>query len=82
MMTRPDDIDERCARCSRPGSPESDVPANDSLYWEVFTRGDEESFWVCPDCITPEEQQATDEDDMALGNACRPQPRKGVSFTP
>jgi uncharacterized protein with PIN domain len=64
-MTSSDD--DRCARCGRPGSPDSDNPANYSIEWEVFTRGDE-SFWVCPDCITGAERQAIDEDEMAFAD--------------
>jgi DNA-directed RNA polymerase subunit RPC12/RpoP len=61
---------ESCARCGRP------VPSDDDdehLSWEV-TADDNAAdgcAWICPDCITPEEQQAIDEADIELGNEVR-----------
>jgi hypothetical protein len=52
----PIDIDTHCARCLRPAPGEGDVGD-----WEFF-----DEVIVCPDCITPAEQQAMDEDGMAM----------------
>lgn len=54
-MTEP--IDTHCARCLRPAPGEDDT----DLYWECL-----DEVIVCPDCITPAEQQAMDEDGMAM----------------
>jgi hypothetical protein len=50
---------ERCYRCAKP------VPAlDDPEYcdWEADVDGDP----ICPDCVMPAEQQATDEADMDM----------------
>jgi hypothetical protein len=66
-------IDEsHCARCLRvPGpqdvgyQPGDDTPPAD---WEVLTDSDGEVIGVvCPECLTPAERQALDEDAMDLG---------------
>jgi hypothetical protein len=59
------DTPECCVRCGRL------VPSDDGdarLDWEATAYG---SAWICPDCITPEEQQAIDEADIELGNEVR-----------
>jgi hypothetical protein len=54
-------MSKHCARCLKL-LPEGDTD------WEVLTDADGEVVGViCEDCITPEEQQATDEDEMAVG---------------
>ncbi len=67
-------IDEsHCARCLRiPGpqdlgyEPDDDTPPVDC---EVLTDPYGEAVGViCPDCITPEEQQAIDEDTMDMAD--------------
>lgn len=59
----------RCLRVPRPGDlgyrPGEDTPPLD---WEVLTdSAGEVTGVICPDCITPEEQQAVDEDTMDPG---------------
>lgn len=57
-------IDSHCARCLRP-APQDDDPA--STDWEALTVGEGGGeLIVCPDYITPEEQQAMDEAAMAV----------------
>ncbi|MFI0484908.1 hypothetical protein [Actinomadura sp. 9N215] len=54
-----------CARCLR------EVPAQDSdefLEWEALGDGTQV---VCPDCLKPQEQQAIDEDAMAMAAKVR-----------
>jgi uncharacterized metal-binding protein YceD (DUF177 family) len=60
-----DPLDAYCARCLRPNPDPEDggLPID----WEVLVDADGEVLGViCEDCITPEEQQATDAADMAL----------------
>jgi hypothetical protein len=45
---------DRCARC---GTPEPDTEAPEYIYWESLP----DCSPVCPDCVTPAEQQAADE---------------------
>lgn len=55
----------RCARCRRV------APAQDSdafLEWEALGDGGQV---ICPDCVTPAEQQAMDEDIMAMADKVR-----------
>lgn len=59
-------IETHCARCLRP------APAADStafLEWEVV---DDDDVVICPECITPEEQQAMDQELMALADKADP----------
>ena len=49
-------IDTHCARCMRV------IPEDSTVEWETLG----EDLVVCSDCITPAEQQAMDEDDMAM----------------
>jgi hypothetical protein len=49
--------DERCARCDKPAPDDSSISE-----WEAFGASGE--GWLCPDCITPEEQRAMDDTDM------------------
>jgi Zn-finger protein len=63
---------DNCARCLCP-APHDDDPA--SIDWEVGEDGGELS--VCPDCITPEEQQAMDEVGMALTDELNPRDARG-----
>ena len=61
-MTDEPPIESHCARCLRPNpAPEGDYPDD----WAVLGSSDFTGI-ICPDCITPEEQQAMDEADMAL----------------
>jgi hypothetical protein len=54
-----DMIDENCCRCQKPID-ESGLPTSEAL-----TNEDGEVIGViCEDCITPEEQQTIDEEDM------------------
>jgi len=55
---------ETCARCGRP-SP--DVISGEYIEWIPY--GDEQM--LCPDCITPYEQQEIDEDDMNFVDGLR-----------
>jgi hypothetical protein len=48
---------ETCGRCGR----EVSIDADEFIYGEAI--GEE---WICESCVTPEEQQAADEDDMAI----------------
>jgi hypothetical protein len=72
-------IDEsHCARCLRvPGPKDFDYqPGDDTppVSWEVLSGSDGEVIGVmCPDCITPEEQQAIDEDAMDTMNLITPE---------
>jgi hypothetical protein len=50
-----------CVRCQRPAPAEDDP---DFLHWEVLDDVD----MVCPECETPEEKQAIDEEDMRLAD--------------
>lgn len=60
------DDNECCARCQRP-APDEDDQSLVALEWETLVNSDGDvTGVVCPDCITPEEQQATDEADMAI----------------
>jgi hypothetical protein len=60
-------LDSHCARCLRPApSPDDD----EFGYWEAL--GDEGQLALCPDCITPEEQQAMDEAIMDLMDQADP----------
>jgi hypothetical protein len=65
MEDLPDE--SHCARCRRPNPDAEDGGMPD--YWEVLVDGDGEVVGViCEDCITPEEQQATDEDMFELAD--------------
>jgi hypothetical protein len=55
-------IESHCARCLRPNPDADEGMPND---WEVLVEAVGVSV-ICEDCITPEEQQAMDEADMAL----------------
>jgi hypothetical protein len=67
MVDDPGPLDSHCARCLRPApSPDDD----EFIYWEAF--GDEGKLSLCPDCITPEEQQAMDEVIMDLMDQADP----------
>jgi hypothetical protein len=46
-------VSDRCARC---GTPEPDIQTPEYLWWETL----KDCSPVCPDCITPAEQQAAD----------------------
>jgi hypothetical protein len=50
-----------CVRCQRPAPAEDDP---DFLHWEVLDDVD----MVCPECETPEEKQAVDEEDVRLAD--------------
>ena len=50
-----------CIHCQRPAPAEDDP---DFLHWEVL----DDSDMVCPDCETPEEKQAIDDEDMRLAD--------------
>jgi len=50
-----------CVRCQRPAPPEDDP---DFLHWEVLDDVD----MVCPECETPEEKRAIDEEDIRLAD--------------
>ncbi len=50
-------LDSHCARCMTPAPP---VESDSDLYWEAYTV-DDAVYVLCPDCITPEEQQQMDE---------------------
>lgn len=57
---------KRCARCLRTETPPQDSDA--FMEWEVLEDG---TKVICPDCVTPAEQQAADEDAMALAEKVR-----------
>jgi hypothetical protein len=60
-------IESHCARCLRQAPDLKNDRNLDALEWEPLVNADGDVLGViCPDCITPEEQQAMDEDDMAL----------------
>jgi hypothetical protein len=62
-------IESHCARCLRPAPPEDDQSFTD---WEALAYdADEVLGVVCPDCITPEEQQAMDEADEEMDEQIR-----------
>jgi hypothetical protein len=50
-----------CVRCQRPAPAEDDP---DFLHWEVLDDVD----MVCPECETPQEKRAIDEEDMRLAD--------------
>lgn len=54
---------EMCARCGRRVS----VDASESVEWEALSddRGNDLGT-ICPDCVTPAEQQAMDDADMGM----------------
>ena len=62
-----------CARCQRPAPAEDDP---DFLHWEVL----DDTDMVCPDCETPEEKQAIDEEDMRLADEPDDSPHKPGSI--
>ena len=62
-----------CVRCQRPAPAEDDP---DFLHWEVL----DDSDMVCPDCETPEEKQAIDEEDMRLADELDDSPHKTGSI--
>lgn len=59
-------IESHYARCLRPAR-QIDDPEDDD--WE--TLGPEGTLLICPDCITPEEQQSMDDRDMELADELR-----------
>ena len=62
-----------CAHCQRPAPAEDDP---DFLHWEVL----DDTDMVCPDCETPEEKQAIDEEDMRLADQLDDSPHKPGSI--
>jgi hypothetical protein len=70
-------IGSHCARCLR-ANPDPD-PVGDSLPWdwEYLNADGEPVGVVCPDCITPEEQQAMDNDMWELEQRLRPRDERG-----
>lgn len=54
-------LDSHCARCMTPAPP---VESDSYSDWEAL--GEDGAVVVCPDCITPEEQQQMDEQMMDL----------------
>jgi len=54
-------LDSHCARCMTPAPPVESASYSD---WEALTA--DGAVVVCPDCITPEEQQQMDEQMMDL----------------
>src|SRR3954468_7789 len=56
-MTNQTDRVQSCTRCHRPMPPANSK--KEFMYWEAFDDGDDV---VCPDCVTPAEQEAIDED--------------------
>jgi hypothetical protein len=55
-------IETQCVRCFKP----QPAPDSDELgSWEAL---DHMGAMACPDCVTPAEQQAVDEADMALSD--------------
>ena len=65
MSTEPP-IESHCTRCLRP-APADDDRSIEALEWESLVNDDHEMIGtVCPDCITPEEQQAMDDDTMMV----------------
>lgn len=61
-----------CARCARPSPSQTSAEFKD---WEALGDG---GAVVCPDCITAEEQQAVDEDDMDTADQATPQGAAGL----
>ncbi len=57
-------LDSHCARCMTPAPP---VESDSDLYWEAYTV--DGAVVVCPDCITPEEQQQMDDQTDDARNA-------------
>ncbi len=59
-------IESHCIRCLRP-APDEDDRSIEALEWEALTDdGGQVVGVLCPECITPEEQQAMDEEEMEL----------------
>lgn len=57
-------IESHCARCLRPAPPDDDRSI-EALEWTTLTYADRDTTGVvCPDCITPGEQQSMDDDVM------------------
>lgn len=54
-----------CARCLRPAPPQD---SREFIDWEALGNGQQV---ICPECITPAEQQAVDESDMELAEKVR-----------
>src|SRR6188472_4511061 len=64
-----------CVRCQRPAPAEDDP---DFLHWEVL----DDVGMVCPECETPQEKQAIDEEDMRLADEVDDSPHNPRSFDP
>jgi hypothetical protein len=56
---------ERCARCLREAPPQD---SDEFTSWKAIGDG-QQAF--CPDCVTPEEQRAMDEDATAIDEKIR-----------
>jgi len=58
-MTDNASIGSHCARCLRPAPSKGD---SGFIYWEVLDA--EAQLMICPECITPQEQQAMEGVDV------------------